>query len=139
MREWVASITDKWIANVMQNNTTEALQLLVTHIEHVCVCVYIMRMHSFTTPPCLSDVTTWHQNITLHSYLTAHISSMLEDTHTHEDPTTEFLSGSEGHDSGRISRGCRRGQNEGWREQSWVGKDRKSVSRIDGGKGRGGK
>lgn len=40
----------------------------------------------------MSDMTVWHQNTTQHSYLTAHISSMLEDTDTppHANAHTHF-------------------------------------------------
>lgn len=76
----VASITDKWITNVMQNNATQGLQSLVIHTE-LCVglCTY---MPVFTTLSCMSDVTLWNQKITKNSHLTAHISTTLEDTDT---------------------------------------------------------
>lgn len=53
-----------------------------------CLCTRTF----FTTTPCMSDMTVWHQNTTQHSYLTAHISSMLEDTDTppHANAHTHF-------------------------------------------------
>lgn len=63
---------------MMQNNTTEALQSLVIHTMNPRMC-----MHIFTTPPRMSDVATRRRHITQHSYLTAHISSVLGHTHTH--------------------------------------------------------
>lgn len=39
----------------------------------------------------MSDMTVWHQNTTQHSYLTAHISSMLEDTDTPPHANTHTL------------------------------------------------
>ena len=102
----------------MQNRSIELRLVCVLHAEKasiilcvrvrvtVCVCI-------FTTPPCMSDVTTWQQNITEHSYLTTRISSVLKDTHgsvemhtythTHTHFHTRngsiFLSDSEGRDS----------------------------------------
>lgn len=46
------------------------------------MCLYV-HADFFTTPSRMIDVATWRRNITQDSYLTAHISSMLEDTFIH--------------------------------------------------------
>ena len=82
----------------------------------------------------------WHQNITKHSHLTAHISTMLEDADTCTHSLTKALnifSGSEGHGSSRISGGCRHGQHKGLGGGGGLAGEKKSVSRIDGEKGGG--
>ncbi|MEQ2162545.1 hypothetical protein GOODEAATRI_020841 [Goodea atripinnis] len=71
----------------------------------------LVRARSFSLPR-VSDTAAQHHNITAHSYLTVHISSLHGDSQEHIQGA-EFSSGSEGHDSSRISRWCRRGQNEG--------------------------
>lgn len=97
----VAGGSDKCLANAMHNNAhgSSDLQLLLFHRKSMCVCV---PERARAAPLCMSDVATWHRNTTQHSYLAAHISSMLEDTdrqaqaHTHTHThTVKVLSASE--------------------------------------------
>lgn len=71
----MASITDKPMANAMQNNPALAL----------CTSSSYSASPVFAVTPRTSGTTACHRNITPHSYLTVHISSTLQDadTHTH--------------------------------------------------------